>query len=65
MPVPPSAPGVFTQQSVANVGGGGPDSAVVNVQPASMANDEHVESPRVDDEEEENQQSDGNEQDVE
>ena len=60
MPVPPSAPGVFTQQSVA-VGAAGPESAV-NMQPASMVHDEHVESPRVDEEED---VSDGNEQDVE
>ena len=60
MPVPPSAPGVFTQQSVA-AGIGGAES-VVNMQPASMVNDEHVDSPRVDEEED---LSDGNEQDVE
>ena len=56
--MPPSAPGVFTQQSVP-VGGGGAES-VVNMQPASMVHDEHVESPRVDED-----LSDGNEQDVE
>lgn len=55
VPVPPSAPGVFSQQSVAI--GGFPES-VVNMQPASMAHDEQVESPRV---EEEENQSDGNE----
>ena len=61
MPVPPPAVGgLAAQQNNIAIGGG--SESVVNMQPASMGRDEHVESPRVD--EEENRQSEGEDEDV-